>query len=137
MEEFKGDKRSKAYKQWKKNYNKDSKGLGDSVEKITKATGIEKAVKFLAGEDCGCDKRKDKLNYLFPYYKPNCLSENEYIYLSEFFELNPAQIKGEIQEELLNIYNRVFNDNKKATGCSSCFTNGVYAKLKRLYKEYE
>ena len=36
-----------------------SKGLGDTVEKITKATGIEKVVKFIAGEDCGCDKRKD------------------------------------------------------------------------------
>ena len=28
-----------------------SKGLGDTVEKITKATGIEKVVKFIAGED--------------------------------------------------------------------------------------
>jgi len=137
MEEFKGDKRSKAYKEWKKKFNEDSKGLGDTVEKITKATGIKKAVKFLAGEDCGCDDRKDKLNHLFPYYKQNCLSENEYIYLYEFFEANPVTINGVMQSELLAIYNRVFNDKKEMTGCSSCFTNGVYAKLKRLYKEYE
>jgi hypothetical protein len=32
-----------------------SKGLGDTIAKITEATGIDKAVKFIAGEDCGCD----------------------------------------------------------------------------------
>ena len=41
-----------------------SKGLGDSIEKVTKATGIDKAVKFIAGEDCGCDKRKEFLKKL-------------------------------------------------------------------------
>ena len=56
MEEFKGDKRSKAFKEWKKNHANKSEGVGDTVAKITKATGIEKAVKFLAGEDCGCDE---------------------------------------------------------------------------------
>jgi hypothetical protein len=56
------DKRTKAYKQWKAKYDKSSKGLGDTVEKITTATGIKKAVKFLAGEDCGCDERKELLN---------------------------------------------------------------------------
>ena len=44
-----------------------SKGLGDSIEKFTKATGIKKLVKAVAGEDCGCDKRKEILNNLFPY----------------------------------------------------------------------
>ena len=69
------DKRTKEYKDWKKRYDNDSKGVGDTVAKITKATGIEKAVKFLAGEDCGCDERKDKLNKIFPYYRPNCFTE--------------------------------------------------------------
>lgn len=47
-----------------------SKGLGDSIEKITKATGIKKVVESAAkamGKDCGCNKRKDKLNKMFPY----------------------------------------------------------------------
>ena len=39
-----------------------SKGLGDSIEKITKATGIDKVAKFILGEDCGCEARKEKLN---------------------------------------------------------------------------
>ena len=70
MTEFKGDKRSKEYREWKKNHANASEGLGDTVEKITKATGIKKAVKFLAGEDCGCDERKEKLNEMFRYKKP-------------------------------------------------------------------
>ena len=42
-----------------------SKGLGDSIEKITKVTGI----KSLGKKDCGCNKRKEKLNKMFPYKK--------------------------------------------------------------------
>ena len=39
-----------------------SKGLGDSIEKITTATGIKKVVHKIVGEDCGCNKRKNILN---------------------------------------------------------------------------
>lgn len=42
-----------------------SKGLGDTIEKITAATGVKKAVEFVAkksGKDCGCGARKEKLN---------------------------------------------------------------------------
>ena len=35
------DKRTKAYKQWKQNQKKASEGLGDTVAKVTKATGVE------------------------------------------------------------------------------------------------
>lgn len=38
-----------------------SKGLGDTIEKITKATGIKKVVDSL-DVDCGCDERKESLN---------------------------------------------------------------------------
>jgi hypothetical protein len=47
-----------------------SKGLGDTIEKITKATGIKKVVDTVSkatGKDCGCDKRRDTLNRIFPY----------------------------------------------------------------------
>jgi hypothetical protein len=49
-----------------------SKGLGDTVAKITEATGIKKVVETVAkatGKDCGCGKRQDTLNRLFPYNK--------------------------------------------------------------------
>ena len=45
---------------------KKDKGLGDTIERITNATGISKIVKSITKE-CGCKKRKDKLNNLFPY----------------------------------------------------------------------
>jgi len=48
-----------------------SKGLGDTIEKITKATGIKAVVDKLPG-GCGCTKRKEALNKVFPYkQKPN------------------------------------------------------------------
>ena len=135
MEEFKGDKRSKAYKEWKKNHEAKSEGVGDTVAKITKATGIEKAVKFLAGEDCGCEERKQILNHIFPYQKPLCFTEDEYNYLSERIgKINQVTVPE--QKELLSIYNRVFKENRELTSCSSCFLNGVWKKLERVFKEY-
>ena len=55
---------------YKSNYMEKSKGLGDTVQKITKATGIKKVVNKISEitkKDCGCNKRKDTLNRLFPY----------------------------------------------------------------------
>jgi len=42
------------------------KGLGDTIQAITKVTGIEAIVKKVA-PDCGCAKRQKTLNDLFPY----------------------------------------------------------------------
>ena len=50
--------------------NNKSKGLGDSIEKFTKATGIKKVVDTVSKavkKDCGCNKRKEALNKAFPY----------------------------------------------------------------------
>ena len=46
------------------------KGLGDAVEKVTKATGIKKVVDTVSkatGKDCGCGRRKDSLNRHIPF----------------------------------------------------------------------
>jgi hypothetical protein len=37
-----------------------SKGLGDTIAKLAKAVGKS---------DCGCNKRQDTLNRVFPYSK--------------------------------------------------------------------
>ena len=45
-------------------------GLGDVVEVVTKATGIKAATDAVAratGKDCGCAKRRDRLNKLIPF----------------------------------------------------------------------
>jgi glycerol dehydrogenase-like iron-containing ADH family enzyme len=49
-----------------------SKGLGDTIEKITTATGVKKAVELaseITGVPCGCGSRKDSLNKLYNYEK--------------------------------------------------------------------
>ena len=114
-----------------------SEGLGDTVEKVFKATGIDKVAKFVLGEDCGCDERKKILNHLFPYRKPECLLEDEYNYLHELFSTNKNTITVDQQIRMIEIYNRVFKDKAEPTSCSSCFKNNVYNKLQRVYKEYK
>lgn len=42
-----------------------SKGLGDTIAKVTKATGVKKVVERVSkatGKDCGCKKRQENLN---------------------------------------------------------------------------
>jgi len=57
------------YVRVKKNKMK-SKGLGDTIEKITTATGIKAVVEKVGKvtkKDCGCGQRKKALNKAFPY----------------------------------------------------------------------
>ena len=54
-----------------KNNNK-SKGLGDSIEKFTTATGIKKVVDTVSkvtGKPCGCAEKRDSLNRKYPFKK--------------------------------------------------------------------
>ena len=129
------DKSSKEYKQWKANYKKESTGLGDTIAKITKATGIDKVVKFIAGEDCGCDERQEALNKAFRYKRPKCLLENEYEYLNEWFSKHKSVVSPREQKDLLKIYNRVFSDKKQTTSCGSCI-RAITNELNTLYKTY-
>jgi hypothetical protein len=115
---------------------KKAEGLGDTVAQITKATGIDKLVKFIAGEDCGCDARKEKLNKLFPYTKALCLTEDEYNILDVYFKKNSMTVTTEEQKQLLAIYNRIFSQRNQMSTCSSCLRDLV-SKLKIVYNEYE
>ena len=51
--------------------NNESKGFGDTIAKVTNALGLDKVAETVAHavgkEDCGCNKRKEKLNDMFPY----------------------------------------------------------------------
>ena len=108
-----------------------SKGIGDSVEKVLKATGIDKVAKKILGDDCGCDERKKKLNQMFPYARP--FTEDE---LKIYEQVLPSLKKGNInrneQIALVKIYNKVFNSNKKLTSCTSCIQQTL-AKLAKVY----
>ena len=112
-----------------------SKGLGDTIAKITEATGIDKLVKFIAGEDCGCDERKEKLNKLFPYAKPLCLTEDEFNTLDTYFKQNTNTLTSDEQTSLIAINNRVLNQKLTFSTCSSCLRDLV-SKLRVIYNEY-
>ena len=130
------DKRTKAYKEYKKKQEAKAKGLGDTVKKVTKATGIDKAVKFVAGEDCGCDERQEKLNKFFTYDVPECLTEDEFEYLQKFFKNEPIVINFDTQKKLLNIHNRIFKKHEQISSCSSCVKRMI-GKLRKVMKGYE
>lgn len=112
-----------------------SKGLGDTVEKVLEKTGVAKVAKFVLGEDCNCDKRKEFLNRLFPYNKPNCLSESDYNYLTLFFESNTNTIVPSQQRALIDIYNKTFNTKEQVTSCADCWRK-IISELKQVYNEY-
>ncbi len=47
-----------------------SRGLGDSIHKFTKATGIKSVVDRVSeglNIPCGCEGRRDALNKIMPY----------------------------------------------------------------------
>lgn len=113
---------------------KKAKGLGDTVEQVLEATGIAAVVKFIAGDDCGCEERKQKLNQRFPYF--NCLTEDEYNYLTKLDINNKYSLTPSEQKEILSLYQRVFNKRKSPTTCSSCWV-GIMADIKEVYNSYE
>lgn len=112
------------------------KGLGDTVENVLEVTGIAKVAKFLMGEDCGCNERKAKLNEMFPYNNPECLTEDEYNYLNESQVLFKASIRPTEQAEILNIYNRVFHVRREPTSCASCLRE-IVIKMQKVFNEYQ
>jgi len=112
-----------------------AKGLGDTVENVLEATGIAAVVKFIAGDDCGCDARKETLNKLFPY-GAQCLQEDEYNYLTQIELMTKTSVSPTEQRQLLMIYARVFNRRKEPSTCASCWIQ-IIKDLQKVYSSYE
>ena len=123
-----------------------SKGLGDDIEKVTKKTGVKKAVDWFSektGVDCGCEKRKEKLNKLFSYKRTvNCMTKSQFESWKSLKERYPEnelrQIKGEDKELISSLHAELFN-HKKSVPCSSC--PGVWISwvedIEKVYEKYE
>ena len=120
-----------------------SKGLGDDIEKITKATGIKKVVDTFAeltGIDCGCDARKEKLNKLFPKKtQPLCLEESEYTFLKEFFvDFNGRELRPRYHEQLSRIHSRIFQHKFYIPcTCNPREWKRHIDELRKVYDQYE
>ena len=109
-----------------------SKGLGDSIEKVLKKTGIDKVAKKVLGDDCGCEERKQALNKMFPYAKVRQFTDDEMSIYESVLPRIKGTISGADQSTLVKLYNKVFNANKKPSSCGSCVQQTV-AKLAKVY----
>lgn len=129
------DKRTKEYKEYVAFTEQQSKGLGDTIAKVAEMTGIKSVVEKTAGalgyEDCGCDDRQAKINKIFRYERPECMEIDEFIFISEFFEVSRTRVTHKEQEKLLKVYNRVFKRKLSPTTCGGCLKK-VVGDLKRL-----
>ena len=114
----------------------ESKGLGDTVEKVLEVTGIAKVAKWLLGEDCGCDERKEKLNKMFRYKKILCLTEQEHERLKLWFDKNTSIVRPSEQKMLFEIHSRIFQVRNELTSCASCVTERVN-DLRKVFNEYK
>jgi len=116
------------------------KGLGDTIEQITEATGIKAAVELftkVTGVDCNCDKRKDILNNLISYRKNvNCLKEDEYLFLKVLYDTNVNQLTPKQQYKIMDIYLNVFNEKLEHSNCSSCWRD-IMNDLRKVYNTYQ
>ena len=109
-------------------------GLGDVIDNITTATGIKAAVKFIMGEDCGCDKRKEYLNQKFKFGKtPNCLTEQEYNELTRLLKL--GFYNDSDQRAFNTIFERVMQEPAPMTNCTSCMMDRI-KRIKIVYNSY-
>ena len=114
----------------------ESKGLGDTVGKVLEVTGIAKVAKWLLGEDCGCDERKEKLNKMFRYKKILCLTEQEHERLKLWFDKNTSVVRPSEQKMLFEIHSRIFQVRNELTSCASCVTERVN-DLRKVFNEYK
>jgi hypothetical protein len=86
---------------------KQSRGLGDTIAKVTKATGLDK----LVGDECGCEERRQRLNERYAYKLKviNCPDEQDVIWYNDFKvnrTLSPTQ---EQKEKVSELYGSIFD----------------------------
>jgi hypothetical protein len=115
--------------------HKKSKGIGDTIEKVTKATGIKAVVDVISevtGIDCKCEERKEALNKLWSYKKVECINDTDMLYLNEFFKANVNQLTIKKQTEIKAIYKNIFNISLEDTSCASCWRDYI-GQIKQVY----
>ena len=154
MEQYEGKKTTKGYRELKDMLQEaqekesslvesPSEGLGDTLEKVFKATGIDKVAKAVLGDDCGCNKRKDALNKLIPYGAPKqvrCFTEEEG---NEYLNYMETRVNNKFQPEEISmlfrlyegIYNKRYNMRRMCTSCMG-FANILRTITLELDKAY-
>jgi hypothetical protein len=117
-----------------------STGLGDTIEKITTATGIKQVIKRFTkatGIDCGCDKRKEILNEMFPYQKPACMNRAQHSVWQDFKENRGQKITSPEQEMVARMHSDLFHHKfTKPCTCSPKKWNEWIRDIDRIFDTY-
>ena len=116
---------------------KKSKGLGDTISKITAATGIRAVVdkvSELTGIDFKCQERKEALNKLYPYSRQ--MTEDE---IKIYDEVVPGiELRQRLNREektiIATLYKGVFGQNPQWKSCSPC-NKKIMDNLKKVYEK--
>lgn len=106
-------------------------GLGDVIEKVTEATGVKKMVKGLT-DDCGCDKRKEKLNRMFPFYE-HMTEEQKKVWEGVRESYEAGSVTADEQRTINDLYNQVFRSRVKFSRCGPCVVRRMNA-LEDVYQ---
>lgn len=127
-----------------------SEGLGDTIQKITKATGIKKLVdawEEKTGKDCGCEERRKKLNKLIRYARAiNCMTLDQYERWTKEREIIKEQTAKEVilMPQLTAIYelHRAVFGLPLEMPCMSCTKSyklwlNMVEQLELIWKTYE
>ena len=146
---YTGDKRSKEYKQLKKELTIESTvGLGDVVENITEKTGIKKLVNKIT-DDCGCDKRKTEWNRKLRFSSRRtivrCFTDDHLKQWETFLKKNEKVLKSEgyitnvtetEKQLLIDIGKHIFavDYSSQLKGCSKCIKYLV-VDINRVYEK--
>ena len=130
-------KKSETRKQFTE--SRPSIGLGDTIQKVTKATGIELATKFLLGEDCGCSERQQKLNKIFPYRKPLCMTEGEHDWFTHFKSVNNTTLSPMEADKIAVMWSRIFQSKRiqKPCSCNPKAWQTMINELTQVYDTYQ
>ena len=119
-----------------------SKGLGDDIERVTKALGIKQMFDWFhkkTGIDCGCEERKEYFNKRFNRRRINCLNKEQLVDLRVFFSnFDGVRLNRIERATVARLHAEVF-DHKVGNPCSSCSKTWInyINDLKTVYKTYQ
>lgn len=113
---------------------KERKGLGDTIEAAIKATGLD----TVAPKDCGCEKRKEWLNRVFPYVmkEKGTMNDEQKEIFGKFIINETDTLSPKDQAMIHSLYNSVFQVNTKpCSNCGATEWKRMILKLKEVYKK--
>lgn len=127
--------------------NAPSKGLGDDVAKVTRATGIDKVVdkvtKALGIKDCGCKNRQDVLNKWFPHKRTAEPTQAELAFIKGIPLVNhngKDQVRFARSSEyrtLHQLYNKLLGQRAVFPTCKCDATRKWFVKFATELKQLE